>query len=322
MKMTYRDLALAFRVAVLIVSMAAGAVALIACARAAQAATLKSVVELSGTVLKVGDLFEGLDADKASKVLGPAPQPGQDMVLNVVTLMRVAAAFDIPWKPHSTADQITVSSASTLVDDSTIRDAVTQKLQEKGVNGAFTISLTSTPKLVLPPDAPATAEIASMTFHPDSDRFEATVAGPSAAAPKSTVEISGHVERSVSVPVLKKAVRSGETIGADLIEWIDMPVRSVQPDILIEADTLVGKTPRRMVMASRPVHANELVEPQLISRGESVTIMYEKGPITVTAKGKAMENGSRGEPIRVVNIASNRTIDATVSDSGLVTVTE
>ncbi len=322
MKTMYRDLALAFRIAVLLFSMALGVAALIACAKIAQAATLKSTVELLGNVLTAGDLFEGIDAEKAAKVLGPAPQPGHDMILNAITLMRVAAALDIPWKPHSTADQITVRSASTLVDESTIRDALTEKLQEKGLNGDFSVSFFNSPKLILPHDAPATAEVASMAYHPESDRFEATLVGPSANDPKGKTEITGYVERTIQVPVLKKAVRSGETIGADMVEWIDMPSRSIKPDMLIEAEDLAGKTPRRMVMAGKPIRANELADPMLVSRGDSVTILYEHGPITVTAKGKAMENGSRGTPIRVVNVASNRTIDATVTDNGLVTVTE
>jgi flagella basal body P-ring formation protein FlgA len=38
----------------------------------------------------------------------------------------------------------------------------------------------------------------------------------------------------------------------------------------------------------------------------------------LTAAGKALDDGGRGELIRVVNIQSNRTIDATVAAPGQV----
>jgi len=243
------------------------------------------------------------------------------MVLNTLTLMQVAAALSIDWKPQSTADQVTVRSASTLVDQQIVADVLTQKLQEKGVNGKFTLSFFDTPKLILPKDAPATAEVASITFHPESDRFEATVVGPAKDHPTGTIQISGHVEHVIPVPMLKNPVRNGDIIKADNVEWKDMPARSVRADGILDADRLIGKTPRRMVLADQAVHENDVIEPLLVSRGQTVMIMYEKGPITVTAKGKALEDGARGSLIRVVNTTSSRSIDATVSDDGMVTVT-
>jgi flagella basal body P-ring formation protein FlgA len=214
-----------------------------------------------------------------------------------------------------------VRSATTLVEEKTITDALTKKLQEKGVTGEFSLDYFNVPKLVLPKDVPATAEVASISYHPESGRFEATLIGPDAAHQAGTTQVSGHVEHTVSVPVLKKALRNGDLIRADNIEWKPMPQNAIGQNTLIDADKLIGKTPRRMVMAEMPVQDGDVAEPLLVSRGDVVTITYEKGPITVTAKGKALEDGARGSTIRVVNSASSRSIDATVTDDGLVTVT-
>jgi flagella basal body P-ring formation protein FlgA len=298
-----------------------GVVVLIACAHIANAATLKTDVLLNAPVLTAGDLFDGLDKDKAAKVLGPAPLPGQDMVLNTLTLMQVAAAMSIDWKPQSTGEQVTVRSATTMVDQKTISAALVKKLQEKGVTGDFSISFSNPPKLILPKDMPATAEVASITFHPESDRFEATLIGPSKEHQAGSTQVSGHVEHTIQVPVLKRALRNGDIVRADNVEWISMPQNAIGEYTLIDADKLIGKTPRRMVMAGQAVQDAELIEPLLVSRGQMVTITYAKGPITVTARGKALEDGARGSSIRVVNSASSRSIDATVSDDGMVVVT-
>ena len=47
-------------------------------------------------------------------------------------------------------------------------------------------------------------------------------------------------------------------------------------------------------------------------------IVLQAPGMTLTAQGKALEDGGRGEMIRVVNIQSNRTIDATVQAAGQV----
>ena len=212
----YYDITLAIRLAVLAVSIVLGVIVLVTGASIANAATLKSDVLLNAPVLTAGDLFDGLEKDKAAKVLGPAPMPGQDMVLNTLTLMQVAAALSIDWKPQSTGEQVVVRSATTLVEEKTITDALTKKLQEKGVTGEFSLDYFNVPKLVLPKDVPATAEVASISYHPESGRFEATLIGPDAAHQAGTTQVSGHVEHTVSVPVLKKALRNGDLIRAEV----------------------------------------------------------------------------------------------------------
>lgn len=322
MIISYRDVKIAFRLAVLMFGITLGFIALLACAQIANAATLKSEAVLSNNVLTAGDLFEGLDKEKAAYALGPAPQPGQIMTLNTVTLMQVAAKLNFEWKPQSMSDSINVRSASIIVDEDTIRAALTTKLQEQGVTGHFNITLLNSPKLVLGQDRPATAEVVSIAFHAESDRFEATLAGPSAQNPEAKISVTGRVDHMMSMPVLKHAVRSGEIVRADNIDWLEIPAKSVLPNNIMAADQLIGKTPRRVLIAGQPVKTSEVIQPLMVSRGEAVTIVYEKGPIMVTAKGKALEDGSQGSLIRVVNSTSDRSIDATVSDDGMVTVTE
>ena len=43
-----------------------------------------------------------------------------------------------------------------------------------------------------------------------------------------------------------------------------------------------------------------------------VTILYEVPRMTLTAKGRALEDGSNGEVIRVANTQSNTVVDALV----------
>jgi flagella basal body P-ring formation protein FlgA len=51
----------------------------------------------------------------------------------------------------------------------------------------------------------------------------------------------------------------------------------------------------------------------MVKRGDLVTMELNSGPIRVTAIAKAMENGTKGDIIRLVNMDSNRTLEAEVT---------
>ncbi len=317
-----RNLDLTFRLLVLILAMTVGVFLVIAGAREALAASLKPTAIISSDTFTVGDIFSGLDGDTADKVLGAAPLPGQDMVLNARTLMRIALALDLPWRPAHSLEQVTIRRAATIIEGAPIDDALTTRLRSEGVDGRFEIAyLTAgTPRLVLPADKPAMTEVTALNYDPSSGRFEATLAAPTADMPLTTLTVIGKVERLISVPVLKSTLGNGDIIGAGDITWAEIKHSTLQSDMMLQDTDLIGLTPRRLVAAGTPMRSRELERPQLVSRGAMITIAYRDGPLALTARGKAMQNGAKGDLIRVVNTASNRTVEAFVESQNTVAV--
>lgn len=291
-------------------------------ARKAEAAALKPKAVISGQMLTLGDIFDGLRSDQASYVLGPAPQPGQDMILNARTLLRIARAMELSWQPASTTDQIIIRREATIVNGAAIENATIAALQDNGIEDRFTLHFTGgqAPELVLPSHSAQHVEIIDIHIDRQNGLFSAIAVAPSAENPLAQMAISGQIEHLVTVPVLKKTLREGDMIGARDLDWIDISVHDVQPDLVLSAEELVGMTPRRMALAGQPLRLNDLQPPQLVSRGSTVTITYQDGPITLTAKGKALQSGAKDDLVRVVNIASNRTIEGFISDDHVVTV--
>jgi flagellar basal body P-ring formation protein FlgA len=126
----------------------------------------------------------------------------------------------------------------------------------------------------------------------------------------------------VTVPALVPVRRlaPGETItDADLVS-ADIPLASLPGAALRLSADLVGKEVQRVLLADRPVAATSVREPRAIRRGEQVLIAFSGAGIALTAPGRALQDGVLGEEIRVVNLASNRTITATAAGSGRVTV--
>lgn len=290
----------------------------------ALAANLKTSSTISESVMTVGDIFDGVPEDKATHILGPSPRPGEHITLNARTLTRVAIAMELPWRATSLQDQITITRSATIIDDRAIRDAVKNKLASaQGLDGKFRLKLYSgNPKMVIAPDMPDTVEVISTTYSVSNDFFEARIVAPSKDKIEAELVISGKVERLTDVPVLNKTMRNGETISAADIDWIELPEREVQHDILVNEKDIIGMTPQRMVLSNKLIREQEIQLPKIVKRGDNVTIVFQHGPLSLTAEGRALEDGAKDDLIRVVNTTSSRPIEAFVSGQGTVTVTQ
>ena len=286
----------------------------------AHAQTLKSQALITGNMITLGDLFEGLTQDN-DRVLGPAPQPGKEMVLNARTLMRVASAFNLSWRPKTSYDQITLNRDATIIGGTEIERVVRSKLKEDGVNGSFKVSFYQAyPKIILPGSVGANVAVKSMNFDPHKNNFSVLLAAPNAENPIQTLELSGEIVKTVSIPVATNTVQNGDLINKNMISWVEIEERQLQSDTVTNFADLHNMTPKRVLFSGKPISASDVMAPRLVERGSEVTMVYQSGGMNLTARGKALQSGSKGEIIRVMNTASARPIEAMVTDSRMVTV--
>ncbi len=284
------------------------------------AANIKTLAVIEQDMIYAKDLFDGLTY-KSDTVIGPAPLPGKDMVLNARTLLRIAVALDLPWRPDNGMERIVVRRAATVIPSDIIEAALLKSFEQKGIKGHFEIIYSdSLPSLTLPQNESATVHVGSFDYDPSNQHFSAEIIAPSLSNPIKRQYVSGKIEKMISLPVLSRAIQNGQMISAADMEWIELPSYKVQHDYILDSNYLVGMTPRRMVMAGEPLKKNDVIEPLMVKRGERVTIAYQSGPIELLSEGKALQNGARGDLIRVVNYSSNRTIDAVIEQSGKVVV--
>jgi len=83
---------------------------------------------------------------------------------------------------------------------------------------------------------------------------------------------------------------------------------------------LSGLKTRRQITAGSILDPSKLQRRQLVKRGSTVQILASEGPLQVHMKGKALDNGARGERIRVRNLSSGREITGEVIASGVIQV--
>lgn len=286
----------------------------------AEAVGLKQNSVITGDTITLGDVFYDLPRDE-DRVLGTAPRPGEDMVLNARTLLRIAMAMDLSWRPSSNAEQVTLSRHATVIDYHTIKDAINTALYDDGVFGEYEIDIPAQhQQIILPHTADATMEITHFSVGTDRKTFKATIAAPSARNPIQHVTVTGVIHPVIKVPVLKNNIAHGRVIQRKDIEYIKIKERDFRRNTIVDVETLIGMTPRRMAIAGRPLLENDILARQIVARGKLVTLSLSEGAMNITTQVKAMENGAKGDVIRVVNLSSNQTLQAVVTGEGAVTV--
>ena len=123
---------------------------------------------------------------------------------------------------------------------------------------------------------------------------------------------------TAEVPVLAHAVEKGDLVSAADFTTAERPAGEGR--YALSPDQAAGKEAVRALAAGLPLRNTDLIRPQWVRRGEPVTIAVRKGALSITAQGKALVSGAQGDSVRVVNLGTNRTLDAVVDAPGVVRI--
>lgn len=289
-------------------------------AMAASAVILKQDTFLSDNVVTVGDVFENA-GEFADHVLAPAPAAGDTMVLGAYDLGRIASAFNLDWQPMPGMNQIVLQRAVSEVEKSEIARMVEAAVKEKMGSDNLDVSIDSViPRMIMDgTDAPEIT-IKSTLIDTINNKFDVRLAIKGANNSRENLDLNGSVYRTTDIPVLTANYKNGDVIRAGDIKMVNIRQDNINQSIALKADDLIGMTPRRSLTSDKPVRMADLERPEMVAKGQAITMVLQNGPMTLTAKGKAMESGAKGDIIRVLNTESNRTIEAVVSAPQRVTI--
>jgi flagella basal body P-ring formation protein FlgA len=74
----------------------------------------------------------------------------------------------------------------------------------------------------------------------------------------------------------------------------------------------VGMQMRKQLRAGQALRAVDLAKPDLVQRDDNVTLIYEAAGLYLTVRGKAVESGTEGDTVSVLNLQSKRTVSGIV----------
>lgn len=281
---------------------------------------LRPSVVVEDRTITLGDLFTGV-GEQADTVVAYAPAPGKRAVFDVRWLYRVAQAYGLGWRPLTMQDQAIVERASTVVGREEIESHLIEALMQFGIESNAKIELSNRLiQIYLPEGSTAEIGVEDITYNQRTGYFAALIAAPANHPNAQRQRITGRVHQVQEIPVLARRVLPGEIIRQADVEWITLRADHVRTDTIAEADQLIGKSPKHLVRTGRPIRAREIGDPVLVPKRGLVTILYQQPQMTLTAKGRAMEDGSEGDTIRITNTQSNTIIEAIVVGAHMVAV--
>ena len=269
---------------------------------------LKDQVTLDHPDLMLSDLFANLP-DGIDQRISEAPAPGERMVLGARQIWQYAQAFGLNWRPERAKIAVIVTRASLEVPMETIADTLSQRLATEYVEDQFDLDLFGrSSNMFVATNEPMQLDVHSMNYDPRSKRVDATI---SVNGGRMT-QVSGKVITMVEVPVLRRHVMPGQVITEDLISWERVASRRAGVTTVTQRDDIVGQTARRPLTAGVPVRLTDLKPNLLVTKGDLITLTVRTGMMTLTARGKALESGTRDAVIRVTNVQSQKVVEARV----------
>ena len=276
------------------------------------AAVLRPAITVDGDVVRLGDLFADA-GKKQNSIVAAAPPPGARAVFNAARLRSIARRAGISWRPRSRHQNAVVTRIGRLVSSGDIRKLIQTALIKRGMPPDHQIVLSKN-NLTLHIAAEDTREIriAQTRYNPQGKQFSAIVEVPDDRSSHKRVQVTGSVYEVINVPVLARSIRRGETIRTRDLEFVKKRRKTIGRNTIIDISRIVGKTPRRYLQTGKPMRMADLRMPVLVAKGKLVTLTLRNQHILITAQGKALEDGAKGEVVRVTNTRSRQTVQGVV----------
>lgn len=272
---------------------------------------LRSQTTVEGDVITLGDLFTGVDA-LAGQEVGPAPAPGRSAVYKTKHLIAIARAHGLTWRPARSVSRAIVRRGGEIVDEAEIIELLRREFRREGAVGQIRIRLNRLKDSVPRPQQGGTLRIDDLSHGSDGGRFSAYIHSDRSDGNAQRWLLRGRVDFVARVPVAGRTIRKGQQITNADIKWMELSLRLLGSDVIEHPDQMVGLAAKRNIRQNRPFKRSDLRTPIMIAKGSMVRVTLNSGGLSLSGTGRALEDGSLGESIRIMNMQSKRALDAKV----------
>ena len=305
---------------------ALAALALLAGSAAAQKSvmpSLKGEVTINGDFVRLGDLIDNA-GENAAASLFRAPDLGTSGTIQVYRVIEAARGQGISvFDTHGLSEVVVLRASRTIALPELERAVTEAAARQYGFGEAKNLAVNFDAYvrvLAIEPNAGESPRLAQFSFDPRSQRFEANVEVPgSSTLRKKPVHVSGMIFETAEVVTLARALARGETIRENDIA-IERRPKAEAADTIRQADAAIGQAARRELRAGQFLRSADLMKPELVSRGDTVTLVFESPGVRLTMQAKAIETGTLGDLVQVLNPQSKRIVQATVDGPGRVVI--
>jgi flagellar basal body P-ring formation protein FlgA len=284
---------------------------------------LRANVTVSGDIVRIGDLVDNAGSAGATAIYR-APDLGTTGSLPVTQVLNTLRTHQVIGVDTRDLKEISVTRLARTLETREIELAVARALERRnGLGDAVNLSLAfdrDPGDIRLEATNSGTMQPTSVHYAPRNNRFDVTfeISNDNGSAP-AKLRFTGTAIETVEAAVLARNVDRGDVLKSSDVVVERRPKAEVGTDAAARENAL-GMQVRRQLRAGQALKTADLAKPDLVQRDQSVTLIYETAGLYLTMRGKALENGTEGDVVNVMNLQSKRTVSGIVTGRGQVSI--
>jgi flagella basal body P-ring formation protein FlgA len=283
---------------------------------------LRANVNVASDVVRIGDVVD--NAGNAAQIaIYRAPDLGTTGSLPTAQVLAALRAHQVIGVDTKDLKAISVTRLARTLDSKDIELQVARALERRnGLGDATNLSLTFDRDVqTLQLDASNTGNLQPVAARYDqrSGRFDVSFEIANDAGAPTKLRFTGSAVETIEAAVLARGVERNEVLKSSDVLIERRPKAEVGNDAA-GRDNAVGMQARRQLRAGQALRVTDLAKPDLVTRDQNVTLIYESSGLYLTIRGKALEGGTEGDVVNVTNLQSKRTVSGVVVGRGQVSV--
>ena len=276
---------------------------------------LRASVMVAGDVVRIGDVIDNAGTS-AQIAIYRAPDLGTTGSLTTAQVLSALQAHQVIGVDTRDIKAVSVTRLSRTIEGKDIELGVARALEHRsGLGDAANLNLTfdrDVGDLRLDASNTGAMQPVSARYDARSGRFDVSFEiGNDANAAPTKLRFTG-----IAVETVEAAVLTRDVERSDVLKSSDVVVER-RPKAVVGTDTAtrdraVGMQMRKQLHAGQALKVSDLAKPDLVQRDDNVTLIYEATGLYLTIRGKAMESGTDGDVVNVLNLQSKRTVSGLV----------
>lgn len=284
--------------------------------------SLKAEAVVKGEIVRIGDLVANAGA-VADVAIFRAPDLGETGAVSASRVAEAVRAHHIRDLDTRGLREVVVTRASRMITARDIEARIVHALA--GQTGAqdrknLTLTFDNEVRTIYVEPNGTELRIARLRYEPRSGRFDVDFDLAGGGGRRRPLHLTGTLTETFEAVVPARAMTAGEVIRVSDLTVTRLPKAQYSPSLVTTTEQTAGLAARHALRAGQPIRQADLTRPELVGRGETVLITYQVPGIVLSVRGEAKEAGALGDVINVVNVQSKKTLQATVTGPGRVSV--
>jgi flagella basal body P-ring formation protein FlgA len=284
---------------------------------------LRGNITVTRDVVRIGDVVD--NAGTAAEIaIYRAPDLGTTGSLPAAQVLNALRAHDVIGVDTRDIKEVSVTRLARTLEAREIEQDVAHALEHRGGLGdAANLSLTfdrDVQDVRMEASSTGAVQPVAVRFEPRSGRFDVSfeIASDSGGAP-TQLRFTGNAIETIDAAVLTRNVERTEILKSSDVVVERRPKAEIGGDAA-GRNRAVGMQMRHPMRAGQALRVADIVKPDLVQRDQEVTVIYQSAGLYLTTRGKALDSGTEGDVVSVLNPQSKRTLSGVVSGRGQVTI--